>query len=72
MMSGVGQRGMFANSVMWLMLIAIEQARTGRFLVCLAAADAAYAMSVAMSVLTGVGPMFVYVGLIAVGYGAFA
>ena len=68
MMSGVGQCGLFANAVMWLplMLIAIERARRGRFLLCLAGAGAAYAMSV----LTGVGPMFVYVGLIAVLYGA--
>src|SRR5262245_25433292 len=69
MMSGVGQCGLFSNAVMWLplMLIAIERARTGRFLLCLTGAGATYAMSV----LTGVGPMFVYVGLIAVGYGAF-
>src|SRR5262245_25527077 len=69
MVSGVGQCGLYANAVMWLplMLIAIERARTGRFLLCLSGAGAAYSMSV----LTGVGPMFVYVGLIAVGYGAF-
>src|SRR5262245_14248738 len=69
MMSGLGQCGPYANAVMWLplILIAIERARTGRFLLCLAGAGAAYAMSV----LTGLGQMFVYVGLSAVGYGAF-
>src|SRR5262247_3662268 len=68
MVSGVGQCGLYANAVMWLplMLIAIERARTGRFLLCLSGAGAAYAMSV----LTGVGQLFVYVGVIAVGYGA--
>lgn len=69
MVSGLGQTAMFTNAVMWLplMLIAIERARTGRFLLCLAGAGAAYAMSV----LTGLGQGFVYAGLIAVGYGAF-
>src|SRR5262249_46268175 len=69
MMSGAGPYGLFTNAVMWLplMLIAIERARGGQFLLCLAGAGAAYAMSV----LTGLGQMFVYVGLIAVGYGAF-
>src|SRR5262245_12737225 len=69
MVSIMGQNAMHTNSVMWLplMLIAIERARTGRFLLCLAGAGAAYAMSV----LTGLGQGFLYVGLIAVGYGAF-
>ncbi|MGH9849409.1 MAG: YfhO family protein [Blastocatellia bacterium] len=69
MVSGLGQTAMFTNAVMWLplMLIAIERARTGRFLLCLAGAGAAYAMAV----LTGLGQGFVYAGLIAVGYGAF-
>lgn len=69
MVSGLGQTAMFSNAVMWLplMLIAIERARTGRFLLCLAGAGAAYAMSV----LTGLGQGFVYAGLIAAGYGAF-
>src|SRR5262245_28900086 len=69
MMSGLGQCGPPVNAVMWLplMLIAMERARTGRFLLCLAGAGAAYSMSV----LTGHGQMFAYVGLIAVGYGAF-
>jgi Bacterial membrane protein YfhO len=64
MVSGLGQCGQSANAVMWLplMLIAIERARTGRFILCLVGAGAAYAMSV----LTGLGQMFVYVGLIAV------
>src|SRR5262247_652693 len=69
MMSGLGENATFTNAVMWLplMLIAIERARTGRFLLCLIGAGAAYAMSV----LTGLGQMFVCVGLIAMGYGAF-
>ncbi|MGE0128093.1 MAG: YfhO family protein [Blastocatellales bacterium] len=69
MVGGLGQTAMFTNAVMWLplMLIAIERARAGRFLLCLAGAGAAYAMSV----LTGLGQGFVYAGLIAVGYGAF-
>src|SRR5262245_36585876 len=68
MMSGLGRCGSLTNAMMWLplMLIAIERARTGRFLLCLTGAGAAYAMSV----LTGVGQLFVYVGVIAVGYGA--
>src|SRR5262245_18378367 len=68
MMSGLGRCGSLTNAVMWLplMLIAIERARKGRFLLCLAGAGAAYAMSV----LTGTGQLFVYVGLIAMGYGA--
>jgi Bacterial membrane protein YfhO len=69
MVSSLGQTAMFTNAVMWLplMLIAIERARTGRFLLCLAGAGAAYAMSV----LTGQGQGFLYAGLIALGYGAF-
>ena len=69
MVSGLGGTAMFTNAVMWLplMLIAIERARTGRFLLCLAGAGVAYAMSV----LTGLGQGFLYAGLIAVGYGAF-
>ena len=69
MVGGLGQTAMFTNAVMWLplMLIAIERARTGRFLPCLAGAGAAYAMPV----LTGLGQGFVYAGLIAVGYGVF-
>jgi hypothetical protein len=69
MVGGLGQTAMFTNAVMWLplMLIAIERSLTGRFLLCLAGAGAAYAMSV----LTGLGQGFVYAGLIAIGYGAF-
>ncbi len=69
MVSGVGQTAMFTNAVMWLplMLIAIERARTGSFLLSLIGAGAVYAMAV----LTGLGQGFVYAGLIAVGYGAF-
>src|SRR5262245_25209921 len=69
MMSGLGQNGLPTNAVMWLplMLIPIERARTGRFMLCLISTGAIYAMSV----LTGHGQMFMYVGLIAIGYGAF-
>src|SRR5262245_689883 len=69
MMSPLGEAAFLTNAVMWLplMLIAMERARTGRFLLCLSGAGVAYSMSV----LTGVGQLFVYVGLIAVGYGAF-
>src|SRR5262245_22692743 len=69
MMSGIGQTAMFTNAVMWLplTLIAIERARNGRFLLCLAGAGASYSMSV----LTGQGQGFLYAGLIAIGYGAF-
>src|SRR5215510_7849552 len=69
MMSGLGRCGSLTNAMMWLplMLIAIERARTGRFLLCLTGAGAAYAMAV----LTGLGQGFLYAGLIAVGYGVF-
>ena len=69
MVSSLGQTAMFTNTVMWLplMLIAIERARTGRLLLRLAGAGAAYTMAV----LTGLGQGFLYVGFIAAGYGAF-
>src|SRR5215510_10297553 len=60
MMSGLGRCGSLTNAMMWLplMLIAIERARKGRFLLCLAGAGAAYAMAV----LTGLGQGFLYAG----------
>ncbi len=69
MVSSLGQTAMFTNAVMWLplMLIAIERSRTGRLFLCLAGSGAAYTMCV----MTGLGQGFLYVALIAVGYGAF-
>ncbi len=69
MVSAVANNGLLPNAVMWLplMLIAIDRARTRRFIPCLIGATAAYTMSV----LSGVGQGFLYAGLIAVGYGAF-
>jgi hypothetical protein len=58
--------GLAANATMWLPLVltVIERARTRRFVPSLLAATGAYAMSV----LSGWGQGFAYVGLIAVGY----
>jgi Bacterial membrane protein YfhO len=69
MVSAVANNGLLANAVMWLplMLIAIERARTRRFIPCLLGASAAYAMSV----LTGIGQGFVYAGAIALSYALF-
>lgn len=70
MAGGLAHNGMFTNAVMWLplMLIAIERARTGRVELCLLGVAAAYSMSV----LTGIGQAFLYTGLIALAYAAFA
>jgi hypothetical protein len=69
MVSAVSNNGLLANAVMWLplMLIALERARTRRFIPCLLAATAAYTMSV----LTGIGQGFVYAGALAFAYAAF-
>ncbi len=69
MVSAVANNGLLANAVMWLplMLIAIERARTRRFISCLLGATAAYTMSV----LTGIGQGFVYAGAIALSYALF-
>ena len=69
MVSAVSNNGLLANAVMWLplMLIAIERARTRRFIPCLLAATLAYTMSV----LTGVGQGFVYAGALAFAYAIF-
>ena len=61
--------GLAANATMWLplLLTVIERARTRRFVTSMLAATGAYAMSV----LSGWGQGFAYVGLIALGYAAF-
>ena len=67
--SPLGHNGMVNNAVMWLplMLIAVERARTCRMIPCLLAAIAVYLMSV----FTGIGQAFLYVGIIAVLYAMF-
>src|SRR5262245_44749134 len=69
MFSPIGMNGMLSNACMWLplFLIAIERARTGNFIPCLLFATASYTMSV----LSGIGQGFVYVGALALGYAAF-
>lgn len=69
MVSAVSNNGLLPNALMWLplVLIAIERARTRRFIPCLVGATIAYAMSV----LTGVGQGFVYAGLLALAYAVF-
>ncbi len=66
-LSSIGLNGMMPNAVMWLplFLIAIERAQTRRFIPCLLSGAAAYTMSV----LTGIGQGFVYVGTLALAYG---
>ncbi len=66
MASPLANNGLMPNAVMWLplLLIAIERARTRRFVPCLLWATGAYTMSV----LTGYGQGFLYVGLIAGAY----
>ncbi len=69
MVSAVSNNGLLPNAVMWLplMLIAIDRARTQSFVPCLLGATGAYSLSV----LSGVGQGFLYVGIIAVGYALF-
>ncbi|MFL6210541.1 MAG: hypothetical protein ACJ74W_16925, partial [Pyrinomonadaceae bacterium] len=69
MASPLGNSGMMTNTVAWLplFLLAIERARTRRFLPALLLATGAYTMSV----LNGFGQGFVYVGLLAVAYAVF-
>ncbi|MCI0661600.1 MAG: YfhO family protein, partial [Acidobacteria bacterium] len=70
MLSGIGINGMLSNAVMWLplVLIGIERARTRPFIPSLLLATAGYLMSV----LTGIGQGFVYVGGLALAYAVFA
>src|SRR5262245_21394238 len=67
MLSPIGMNGMLSNACMWLplFLIAIERARTRRFIPSLLLGTAAYTMSV----LTGIGQGFVYLGTLALIYG---
>jgi hypothetical protein len=69
MISGIGLSSLMPNAVMWLplFLIAIERARTRRFIPCLLSAAAAYTMSV----LAGFGQGFTYAGALALAYGVF-
>jgi hypothetical protein len=61
--------GIMTNAVIWLplVLVAIERARTSTFAKCLVGATAAYTMSV----LSGHGQGFVYVGALVLTYAAF-
>ena len=69
MASPLANNGLMPNAVMWLplLLIALERARHRPFVPCLLGATGAYAMSV----LTGYGQGFLYVGLLAVVYSLF-
>jgi len=69
MASPLANNGLLPNAVMWLplILIALERARRGPFVPCLLGATGAYTMSV----LTGVGQGFLYVGLLAGAYALF-
>jgi len=69
MASPIGTYGFLTNAVMWLplALVSIERSRKGRFLPCLLGMTFAYAMSL----LTGMGQGFLYVGIIAVAYALF-
>lgn len=69
MASRVATYGFLPNSVMWLPLVlaAIERARTKPFKTSLLGMTLAYAMSV----LTGLGQGFLYVGIISIAYAAW-
>lgn len=69
MLSKLGVIGTPTNSAMWLplILLAVERARMRSLLPCLWLATGAFSMSV----LNGHGQSFLYVGLVAVSYGAF-
>ncbi len=69
MASRVATYGFLPNSVMWLPLVlaAIERARTKPFKTSLVWMTLAYAMSV----LTGLGQGFLYVGIISIAYAAW-
>lgn len=70
MASFLGTYGFLTNAVMWLPLVltAIERAREHDFFRCLLLMTFSYTMSV----LTGVGQGFLYVGIVAVGYACVA
>lgn len=67
--TGFPHNGMLTNAMMWLplMLTAIERARTKSFARCVLGATLAYTMSV----LTGIGQGFLYVGILAAAYALF-
>jgi hypothetical protein len=69
MASPLANNGLFPNAVMWLplLLIGIERARQRSFIRALLLSTFAYAMSV----LTGLGQGFVYIGTIAAAYAFF-
>ncbi len=69
MASPLANNGLMPNAVIWLplLLIAIERARTRRFVPCLLWATGAYALSV----LTGYGQGFLYTGLLGSAYALF-
>jgi hypothetical protein len=69
MVSAVANNGMLPNALMWLplALVALERSRKRPLIPCLLGATAAYGMSV----LSGVGQGFVYVGAIIFAYAAF-
>jgi hypothetical protein len=67
--NSLGMNGIMTNALMWLplMLIASERARTRPFVPCLLWATFAYTMSV----LTGLGQGFCFVGIVALAYAVF-
>ncbi|HYG11914.1 MAG TPA: hypothetical protein VD835_18345 [Pyrinomonadaceae bacterium] len=71
MCSGISFTGLPSNSMLWLplVLIPIDRAATGRgrFVLLLAAATAAYTLSV----LNGQGQSFLYTGMVAAAYGLY-
>jgi hypothetical protein len=69
MASPLANNGLMPNAVMWLplMLIALERARHRPFVPCLLGATGAYTMSL----LTGYGQGFLYIGLLACTYALF-
>lgn len=69
MLSPISNNGLMPNAILWLplMLIAIERARERCFVPTLLLATGAYAMSV----LSGTGQGFVYVGAVSAAYALF-
>jgi hypothetical protein len=69
MLSPIGLTGVHVNSALWLplVLIGIERAQRKSFLPCLFLATGGYTMSI----LAGSGQLFIYVGLVVIGYAVF-
>lgn len=69
MASPLANGGMITNTALWLplFLLAIERAKTRPFVPCLLLATFAYTMSV----LSGFGQIFIFVGLLTVAYSIF-